>query len=118
MAAFPLLKTGAVAQYPLRRRSTYATEVLQFIDGSEQRFRQYQAPVRSWTIRLDALDETEAAEIERFFESHGSNTTFSFTDPADGKTYPSCSVDQDEFERVMDVDMRTQVEIVIRENRS
>ena len=118
MAAFPILKTGAVAQYPLRRIVTYATEVVQFVDGSEQRFRQYKAGLRKWVIRLDALDETEAAEIALFFEANDANTRFGFTDPADGKTYSNCSIDQDDFELSLDTAMRAGVELIIRENRS
>jgi hypothetical protein len=115
---FPTLKTGAVAQYPLRRTLTHSTEVAQFVDGSEQRFRRYRTPLRVWVIRLDVLDETEAADIALFFDSNDANTRFAFTDPADGKTYPNCSIGQDEFEISLDAEMRAGLQLIIRENRS
>ena len=67
MPAFPKLRTDAVAQYPAGRELRFATEGVRFADGSEQRFRDAEAPVRRWTIKLDRLDETEAAEIESLF---------------------------------------------------
>ena len=39
MSAFPKLKTGAVAQYPASRALSQATEVVRFLDGTEQRYR-------------------------------------------------------------------------------
>ena len=118
MAEFPTLKTGAVAQYPLRRRSSYSTEVTQFLDGSEQRFANFRAPLRQWLIRLDALDETEAAELLLFFENHAADVSFAFTDPMDGATYPTCSVDQSELALTLSGEGRAGLEIIIRENRS
>jgi hypothetical protein len=34
MATFPLLSTGAVAQYPLVRSTDYAVEIVDFLDGT------------------------------------------------------------------------------------
>ncbi len=118
MAEFPTLKTGAVAQYPLQRTSTYSTEVVQFLDGSEQRFPNFRAPLRRWSIRLDQLDETEAAELTQFFEDHPANVAFAFTDPFDGTTYPNCSIDQNEFALTLNAEAQAGLEIVIRENRT
>ncbi|HZT38182.1 MAG TPA: DUF2460 domain-containing protein [Bryobacteraceae bacterium] len=117
MTEFPTLKTGAVAQYPLQRTSIYSTEIVQFLDGSEQRFPNFGTPLRRWLIRLDQLDETEAAELAQFFEDHPPNATFAFTDPLDGTTYANCSIDQNEFDLTLDAEARASLDIVIRENR-
>ena len=61
MANFPALKTGAVAQYPSDRTRRYSTQVLRFLDGSEQRFAGFGAPLKRWLIRLELLDDTELA---------------------------------------------------------
>src|SRR5665811_1030094 len=96
MSAFPLLKTGAVLQYPASQSSGHSTCVLRFVDGSEQRFREQARPLRKWTIRLELLDETEVATLEDFFQSQlGRLGDFAFTDPWDGTTYPSCSLEED-----------------------
>ena len=76
----------------------FSTQVFRFLDGSEQRFPGYGAPLRRWVIRLDLLDEAELATLEQFFEDQGGRAgTFSFTDPLDGTVYASCSFDSDEL---------------------
>ena len=61
MASFPTLKTGVVAQYPSDRARRFSTQVLRFLDGSEQRFAGFGAPLKRWLIRLELLDEAELA---------------------------------------------------------
>ncbi len=46
MNEFPKLKTGAVLQYPAAKRLECLTQVTRFLDGSEQRFRDFAAPVQ------------------------------------------------------------------------
>jgi uncharacterized protein DUF2460 len=98
MSEFPLLRTGAVTQYPSSRRATYSTSVTTFVDGTEQRFRELGGPVRSWVIRLHQLSAEEIGAIESFFEDRqGQFGVFAFTDPWDGTNYNDCSFDQDQF---------------------
>jgi hypothetical protein len=95
MATFPVLRSGAVAQYPLSRRTTFQTEILKFVDGSEQRYANQAVPVRSWTIQLDALDEGELAAVRQFFRlQEGPASNFTFTDPITGTVYTNCMFDQ------------------------
>jgi hypothetical protein len=118
MSAFPLLKTGAVLQYPASLSSNHSTCVLRFVDGSEQRFREYPRPLRKWVIRLELLDETEVATLENFFQSQlGRLGDFAFTDPWDGTTYPNCSLEEDSITMTFEDLMRGQVTVVVRENR-
>jgi hypothetical protein len=96
VANFPALKTGAYAQYPSDRTRHFSTSAYRFIDGTEQRFPCFAAPLRHWTIRLDLLDEEELATLEQFFVAQGGRAgTFSLTDPFDGTVCPSCSFDSD-----------------------
>lgn len=119
MAAFPQLKTGAVAQYPSHRSLTFSTRRTRFLDGSEQRFRDYPAPLHCWAIQLDQLDEAEVAAIQDFFVAQqGELGDFSFTDPWDGVEYPSCSIDSDRALREYLASGRGCTTLVVRENRS
>ena len=59
MNEFPQLKTGAVAQYPAQRITQFSTQVMQFLDGSEQRYREFSGPLRRWVIDLTSLDDEE-----------------------------------------------------------
>lgn len=118
MASFPALKTGAVAQYPSDRTTRFSTQVLRFLDGGEQRFRVFGAPLKKWLIRLELLDDQELAGLEEFFaEQQGQAGTFSFTDPWDGTTHANCSFESG----TMTADYRGRgdgvASIVVRENR-
>jgi hypothetical protein len=91
---FPLLKTGAVAQYGSDRRREFSTQVYRFVDGAEQRFPGFGAVLRRWVIRLELLDEAELLAVQELFVNESS---FSFTDPWDGVVYPNCRFEGDEM---------------------
>lgn len=79
-------------QYPAVRDVEFSTEVLEFIDGSEQRYRNFSSPLMRWVVRLDQLDDDEMAHMEDFYVAEqGPFGTFSFTDPWDGTEYAECS---------------------------
>ncbi|HTS47127.1 MAG TPA: DUF2460 domain-containing protein [Bryobacteraceae bacterium] len=119
MSQFPTLKTGAVMQYPARRSVQFSSTVVRFTDGTEQRYRLYQAPLHRWTVQLDRLDDSELHQLRAFFRSQsGQFGSFSFTDPWDGTVYPSCTLATDVMsDTVKDVfDGRTS--LTIQESRS
>ncbi len=119
MAIFPQLKSGAVMQYPATRTLSFANTTVRFVDGTEQRFRGSGAALKTWAIRLDLLDEAEAAALESFFTANqGAFGSFAFTDPWDGSEYPDCSIDQDVIAIELGDEMRARTQIVVRQNRS
>jgi hypothetical protein len=119
MANFPLLKTGVVAQYGADRSRQFSTQVLRFLDGSEQRFPGYGAPLLRWVIRLDLLDESELTALGQFFENQGGRAgDFSFTDPWDGTVYASCSFASDDLALQFKDTARGAAHVVVKENRS
>lgn len=118
MAAFPVLRTGAVAQYPAERQIVFSTQVVQFIDGAEQRFREFGQPLRRWVIRLELLDEGEFQAVRSFFDHAGPLASFSFTDPWDGTVYPECSIDGDELTGELVGPERFKTDLTIKENRT
>jgi hypothetical protein len=118
MANFPVLKTGAVAQYPSDRWLETGTLVHEFVDGSEQRSALYGSPVRRWQIRLDLLDEAEMFRLEEFFAEQGGEAgEFVFTDPWDGMEYPRCSFESGVMELNFEGPGRGTLELIVRENR-
>lgn len=117
MSSFPKLKTGAVAQYPAGRTSSYATDVFQFLDGSQQRCRQLSARLRRWVIELELLDDTELAELGDFFQSQqGRFGNFSFEDPWDGTIHANCSFEDDELNLALADESRGRLRLVVKEN--
>jgi hypothetical protein len=93
MATFPLLSTGAVAQYPLSRGTSYDVDIVRFLDGSEQRCLVRGRKLRRWLISLAQLNETELADIEQFFdEAQGNAQLFTFIDPLTNEGVPNCRI--------------------------
>ena len=119
MATFPVLNSGAVAQYPLERRARTATQVVRFLDGSEQKYRGLVAPLHAWRVRLDLLDDVERAAIDAFFVAQqGAAQWFAFTDPLDGTVYPNCRLGGDEVVTLGLKEMQSTVAIEILENHA
>lgn len=117
MSTFPRLKTGAVMQYPAQRGLQFSTTALEFVDGSEQRFCNYQALLHSWVIQLSLLDQSELQEFQEFFrEIAGPAGDFSFTDPVDGTNYPSCSLGSDSMTAVLAGEWNGQTSLTVVEN--
>ncbi len=112
MGEFPVLKTGAVMQYPADYRISFSTHVVRFLDGGEQRCREYSGALRRWVVRLDLLDDEE-----RFESQQGALGEFSLTDPWDGTVYPSCSLEDGEEAWELVGENRNRTTLVIRENR-
>jgi|SRR6516164_5548818 hypothetical protein len=112
--AFPVLKTRAVAQYPLGQQTRFATQSVRFLDGSQQRFRLYWSGLRKWVINLSLLDETELSSLIDFVDAQGGDT-FSFTDPVTGQAVAKCIISAEKFDAVLDDEMRGDASLTIEE---
>src|SRR5437588_187337 len=99
---FPVLKTGAVAQYPITRERRLGNQWLRFVDGTHQRYRDSAGARLRWAIRLDYVDLTddEAAMLEEFFgATEGSLNEFTFLDPAGNLLAWSGKLDADPWQK-------------------
>ena len=115
---FPRLRTDAVAQYPASRRIQFQNQVLRFVDGTAQRYRDSSGPLRQWEIRLDQLNEDEMAAIEQFLaDNQGSFGSFSFTDPWDNELYAACSFASDALSLICEAEMSGRTSFTVRQNR-
>ena len=113
MAEFPKLKTGAVAQYPLTREIRLSTRVLPFLDGAAQRYA-VMPPKRQWRVRLEQLDEGEAARVDEFARRYLQTLEpFSFVDPLDGSVYPNCVLEADWVQVRADSDWECRMELLV-----
>jgi hypothetical protein len=119
MSTFPTLKTGAVMQYPAPRGLQFSTTALQFVDGSEQRFCNYQAVLHSWVIELSLLDQSELQTLQEFFRNVvGPAGDFAFTDPLDGTNYPSCCLASDIMAAALVGEWNGETSLTVLENGS
>src|SRR4051794_23660441 len=117
MASFPRLSTGAIAQYPSDVQVESFIGILQYVDGSEQRFRERANTSRQWTLRMDHITEEEMSSIEEFFVAQqGRFGQFSFTDPWTGIEYPDCSFTEDSLRSQLFGEEWAGTTIVIRTN--
>jgi hypothetical protein len=118
-ASFPTLKTGAVVQYPATRNTQYSSVVVRFLDGNDQRYRQYSAPVQRWAIKLDMLDEAELRALDQFFsEQEGRAGVFAFVDPWTQTAHTNCSLDQDTLSYTLSGETQGSASLTVVENRS
>ena len=118
MTTLPLLKSGQIAQYPLRRTIRQRVETVEFLDGSEQRCAS-SGLLHEWTIQLGLIDEQELAALEAFVEQQqGAAGQFEFTDPADGSQYQNCSLAVEVLGETFRNPGRVMTQLVIRENPS
>jgi hypothetical protein len=93
MTTFPLLSTGAVAQYPLSRGTSHDVDIVRFLDGSQQRCLVRGKKLRRWLISLAQLEENELANVEQFFDAMQGNTElFTFIDPVTNEPIPNCRI--------------------------
>ena len=116
MLTLPLLKSGQVAQYPLRRSLTQTVDTVAFLDGSEQRSAASRA-LHEWTIQFGLIDEQELNALEVFVEQQqGETGQFAFTDPVDGVQYSNCSLSIEVLSETFQAPGRVKTMIVIREN--
>ena len=90
---FPMLNSGAVTQYPASVGFSSPTQVIRFLDGTDQRFLVRGRILRRWLIDLGALNESEIAALELFFNSlEGEYSMFDFPDPIGGTSVPNCRI--------------------------
>ena len=91
MNTFPTLSSNAVTQYPAAVEYSQGVEVLQFIDGSDQRYLLQTTMLRLWRINLAQLNEDEIQQIETFFSAQqGTYSPFIFPDPFSGASVNNC----------------------------
>ena len=116
---FPKLRTNALAQYPSTRSIQFQNQVIQFVDGTAQRYRGSSGPLREWQIRLDLLDESEMASIDQFFaDNQGAFGSFAFTDPWDGQAYANCSFVNGDLALTSLAEMHGRTVLTVRQNRN
>ena len=82
MMVFPQLSSGAVSQFPFRRRTGFRTLVNQATDGSEIRASDVEFSQRVWLLSAHELSDTEWQNIEDLFVlAEGRLQSFLFLEP-------------------------------------
>ena len=105
-------------QYPAIKSAQYSSFVVKFLDGADQRYRHYSAPLHRWTIHLEMLDESELSALEQFFiAQEGRFATFTFIDPWTQTSFPNCSIDQDILDYQLLGEARGAMRLIVSENR-
>jgi hypothetical protein len=68
MASFPTLKSGTVSCYGLQRTASFATEVAEFLDDTEQRFR-VRPPLARFTLVFKDIEGYDLNRVRAFWIS-------------------------------------------------
>lgn len=116
MLNFPKLSSGAISQYPTVQQTTALTNVMKFIDGSEQRFASSGKGLQAWQVSYELLNEQEFASIISFIQSTQAGTqAFAFRDPRTGITHNCCRLDLHQF-KALYREGRSSLRLLIRED--
>lgn len=94
MADFPTLRSGAVTRYGAVRERVHRTEVVQFCDDSEQRWKR-KAPEAAFTLALTDLDGYDLSNVLEFFRSMKGRNDKTWNLVLNAVTYPNCAFAQD-----------------------
>ncbi len=82
MLVYPQLATGALTQFPVRKRRQMRTVVNPAADGSAVKLADPAAEITEWRLEYAGLTDAEAAALEQFFEAaEGTLNGFTFVDP-------------------------------------
>ena len=91
MSIFPQISSGAVTQYPATVQYSQSVQIIDYLDGSQQRYLLQPRMLRAWRINLAQLTEAEIQEVETFFAAQqGAYSTFIFPDPFTGTNVENC----------------------------
>lgn len=84
MTYFPQLSSGAMSQFPLRRKVIGRTVTNQCADGRTVKAADPSPALVEWHLRLQNLTGSEAGTLEQFYvDVEGRLRSFTFLDPAD-----------------------------------
>ncbi len=80
---FPQFGTGALCQFPVRKRRRRRTVVNASADGRVVKFADPAGEVTEWQLEYSNLTDAEALQLQQFFTAgEGSLNGFTFLDPA------------------------------------
>lgn len=115
MPSFPTPFGGVAALYPVVVAKRYPVAILQFTDGTEQRYPQ-SAPVHRLTLRLEQITGAEKDEILDFFkDSKGSFSSWDLT--LGSTTYNYMRFAGDDLPRVENEDQTWSMTVEIEQGR-
>ncbi len=82
MLTYPQLGTGALSQFPVRKRRRLRTVVNAAADGSSVKLADAPAEYTEWSLQYSELSDTELAALQQFFTAaEGTLNAFTFLDP-------------------------------------
>ena len=100
MATYPQLETGALTQFPIRKRRRARTVTNAAADGSSIKLADPAGEVTEWRLDYAELTDAEAAALQQFFEAaEGMLNGFTFLDPTANLLAWSGKLDEEVWER-------------------
>lgn len=93
---FPALKTGVVGMYPATLGLTYRTDVVQFVNDSEQRWAT-QPALGEFELTFTAVDGYDLSLVMDFFRSQKGQFDGTWTLTINSNTYNNCTFLDDAF---------------------
>lgn len=95
-ATFPALKTGVVGMYPAVLGVQYATEVVQFVNDTEQRWASNPG-LGNFELTFTNIDGYDLSVLIDFFRSCKGQFDSTWTLAINGQTYTNCTFLSDDI---------------------
>jgi hypothetical protein len=100
MLVYPQLQTGALCQFPIRKRHRIRTVINQAADGSCIKLADPAAELTEWQLNYAGLNDDEVDELQQFFTAaEGTLNGFTFLDPTANLLALSDQLDADDWQR-------------------
>ena len=96
MPSFPTLRSGVVTMYGAERTVRQGTGVVQFLDDSEQRWRQHGA-LAGFTLEFRHIDGYDLANVLEFFRSMKGRFDSTWDLTLGGTLHPYLAFEDDEI---------------------
>jgi hypothetical protein len=99
LATFPSISSGAITRYPLARAVVARTSVLEFVDGTEQRFLEGKGSHR-FRLQWDRLKTADMLTLRAFFGSTKGAFDATWDITIGAETLLNCYFESDEWSAV------------------
>jgi len=93
MSVWPLLRSGAKVQMPVRRRTGRKYSEVEFWGGGKQSYEKEREAPQEWILHYRGLREDELSALLAFCDEQARQESyFSFEDPVNGQVVSDCRV--------------------------
>lgn len=117
MPSFPTLTSGEICSYPLTRTRRFRTGVVQFVDGSEQRYAMGNGSLEEFELQAVGVSTTDKNTVRDFYLARGGPLDSGWDLTLEGTTRHNCTFVEASFLAEQQGYNRWNVSVRVRQTR-